>query len=229
MVNADPAPEVLIVLGTRPEIIKLAPVIRSLEATDDLSHRLLHTGQHYDAELSSVFFENLKLPLPDTTLEVGSGTQGEQTAAALRGIEKELLDHDPVAVLALGDTNAVTSAALAASKTDPEFVHIEAGIRSYDRSMPEEINRVVADAVTDIAFAPTDTGVANLEAEGITDGVYMVGNTIVDACRQHANRSRALGCTRPVWAGSRGIRCRYYSPSTKHRQFESPTRHRANA
>lgn len=97
------------------------------------------------------------------------------------------MTHYPTAVLALGDTNAVVSAALAASKTAPEFVHLEAGIRSYDHSMPEEINRVVADCVTDIAFAPTENAVANLEDEGVTDGVYMVGNTVVDACREHAN------------------------------------------
>jgi UDP-N-acetylglucosamine 2-epimerase (non-hydrolysing) len=182
----DSSTEVLLTLGTRPEIIKLAPVIRSLESTG-LQFRVLHTGQHYDDDLSGVFFENLNLPRPDISLEVGSGTQGEQTADALVGIEAALDETEPAAVLALGDTNAVLSTALAASKTSVEFAHLEAGIRSFDRSMPEEVNRVVADRLADLAFAPTERAVENLTNEGITDGVHMVGNTVVDACRQHAD------------------------------------------
>jgi UDP-N-acetylglucosamine 2-epimerase (non-hydrolysing) len=178
--------ELSCVLGTRPEIIKLAPVIRAAEASAAFSLTLIHTGQHYDDELSDVFFRQLNLPQPDEHLAVGSGAQGEQTAEALVGIEDSIERTEPDAVLALGDTNAVLSAALATSKMEPLFAHLEAGIRSFDRSMPEEINRVLADEVTDLAFAPTETGVQNLAAEGKTDGVWMVGNTIVDACREHA-------------------------------------------
>lgn len=178
--------ELLFVLGTRPEIIKLAPVFRAIDKTNRLSTRLLHTGQHYDDELNDVFFETLAVPQPDEWLGIGSGTQGEQTAEALRGIERTISEQKPDAVVALGDTNAVVSAALATSKMDPAFAHIEAGIRSFDRSMPEEVNRVLADRVTDLAFAPTETAVNNLAAEGITSEVWMVGNTVVDACLEHA-------------------------------------------
>lgn len=178
--------DLLVVLGTRPEIIKLAPVIREVESRKPLSYRLLHTDQHYDEDLSRIFIENLGLPTPDASLDIGSGTQGEQTAAGIRGVESEIDETEPSAVVALGDTNAVLSAALATSKATPEFVHVEAGIRSFDREMPEEINRVLADQVSDLAFAPTERAVANLEAEGVTEGVHMVGNTIVDACREHA-------------------------------------------
>jgi UDP-N-acetylglucosamine 2-epimerase len=178
--------EILFVLGTRPEIIKLAPVIRAARESNQLSPRIVHTGQHYDDELNDVFFETLSVPEPDEWLGIGSGTQGEQTAEALRGIERSISEHSPDAVVALGDTNAVLSAALATSKMDPDFAHIEAGIRSFDRSMPEEVNRVLADRVTDLAFAPTETAVEHLASEGKTSNVWMVGNTVVDACLEHA-------------------------------------------
>jgi UDP-N-acetylglucosamine 2-epimerase len=178
--------DLLFVLGTRPEIIKLAPVIRATKASDRFSTRLVHTGQHYDDELNDVFFETLSVPEPDEWLGIGSGTQGEQTAEALRGIERSISATSPDAVVALGDTNAVLSAALATSKMQPHFAHIEAGIRSFDRSMPEEVNRVLADRVTDLAFAPTETAVEHLASEGMTTNVWMVGNTVVDACLEHA-------------------------------------------
>lgn len=180
----------ILVLGTRPEIIKLAPVLRAIDASESLSYRLVHTGQHYDKELSEVFFRNLNLSTPDRNLGVGSGTQSEQTAAALVGIERAIDDVDPAAALALGDTNAVLSAALATSKAPPKFAHVEAGIRSFDRSMPEEVNRVVADQLSDYAFAPTRTAVENLQREGISDGVWDVGNPIVDACHEHVTIAR---------------------------------------
>lgn len=177
--------DILLVLGTRPEIIKLAPVIRALDQEPSLSYRLVHTDQHYDDELSDVFFRDLGIPEPDARIGVGSGRQGEQTAEALVGIEAELIEHEPKAVMALGDTNAVLSTAVATSKLPPAFVHLEAGIRSFDYSMPEEVNRVLADAVTDIAFAPTDTAVDNLTDEAAPGDIYQFGNTIVDACLEH--------------------------------------------
>jgi len=185
-VTSDSA-DILIVLGTRPEIIKLAPVIRVLERDPSLSYRILHTGQHYDDELSGAFFRDLDLPKPDERLEIGSTTQGQQTANGIVGIEAEITEHDPSAVVALGDTNAVLSAALATSKTNADFVHLEAGIRSFDRTMPEEVNRVLADAVADIAFAPTETAVENLSNEAVPGRVYHFGNTIVDACLKHTD------------------------------------------
>ena len=164
----------------------MAPVIRAAEASDAFDPYLVHTNQHYDAELSEVFFENLELPAPDENLNVESGTQGGQTAAGLVGVERLLTEREPAVVVAQGDTNAVLSTALAASKLPAAFGHVEAGIRSFDRSMPEEVNRVVADAVGDYLFAPTDTAAANLEDESVHGEVVVSGNTVVDACREHA-------------------------------------------
>lgn len=178
--------EVCVVVGTRPEIIKMAPVIRQLQDFSPFALHLVHTDQHYDDELSDVFFQNLDLPPPDEHLEVGSGHQAAQTARGLEGIASCLRERKPDVVLAQGDTNAVLSTALAASKLSVEFGHVEAGIRSFDRSMPEEINRLVADVVADILFAPTEDAEANLEVEGIESAVHITGNTIVDACHRHA-------------------------------------------
>lgn len=181
----DGHPEVVVVVGTRPEIVKLAPVVRALQQVDELDFSLLHTGQHYDDELSRSFFETLSLPAPDISLDVGSSDHSQQTADALAALGDVLRSRDPDVVLAQGDTNTVLSAALATSKHTARFGHVEAGIRSFDRSMPEEVNRVVADRVSDWLFAPTATAVDNLAAEGIDDGVVETGNTIVDACLRH--------------------------------------------
>lgn len=179
--------KVISIVGTRPEIIKVAPVIREIQDSAALDSYLLHTGQHYDDELSTVFFQALDLPTPDKFLNVGSGTHSQQTAEGLSKIGQTLQEEDPAAVLAQGDTNSVLSAALAASKRPVTFGHIEAGLRSFDQSMPEEVNRTVADHVSDLRFAPTETAVQNLATEGIQDGVYLTGNTIVDACHRHAD------------------------------------------
>ncbi|QKG92035.1 UDP-N-acetylglucosamine 2-epimerase (non-hydrolyzing) [Halorubrum salinarum] len=178
-------PEIVFVVGTRPEIIKTAPVLRAVRDSDALDVHVVHTDQHYDDNMSAAFFEVLNLGMPDEHLGVGSGTQGEQTAKGLMKIERLLGDRSPAAVLAQGDTNAVLSTALSASKLPVDFGHIESGIRSYDRSMPEETNRVLADHVAELNFAPTDVAVENLADEGIEDGVHATGNTVVDACLQH--------------------------------------------
>lgn len=181
---------VTVVIGTRPELIKMAPVIRAIRSSSALALRFLHTGQHYDDSLNDAFIRTLDLPPPDVHLGVGSGTQAEQTAAALVAVESEIEDTDPAVVLAQGDTNAVLSAALATSKLPVPFGHVEAGIRSFDRSMPEEVNRVVSDHVAEYLFAPTTVAEENLDAEGITDGVHVTGNTVVDACRRHRDIAR---------------------------------------
>jgi UDP-N-acetylglucosamine 2-epimerase (non-hydrolysing) len=179
--------EIVIVVGTRPEIIKMAPVVRALDAHAAFRPTLVHTDQHYDDELSDDFFDVLSLPTPDAHLGVGSASHADQTADGLVGIANEIRERDPAAVLAQGDTNAVLSTALAASKLPVAFGHIEAGIRSFDHSMPEETNRVLADRVADLAFAPTETAAENLAAEGITEEVVVTGNTVVDACLDHVS------------------------------------------
>ncbi|AHL22031.1 non-hydrolyzing UDP-N-acetylglucosamine 2-epimerase [Thermococcus nautili] len=173
------------VFGTRPEIIKLAPVIRAF-LERDVEPLLIHTGQHYDYEMSSVFLEELELPRIDYHLEVGSGTQAEQTGKAMIKIERVLMDERPDVTLVQGDTNTVLAGALASVKLKIPVAHVEAGLRSFDRTMPEEINRILADHASEVLFPPTEEAKKNLEREGITENVYVVGNTIVDAVLQNA-------------------------------------------
>jgi len=176
--------EIIFVLGTRPEIIKTAPIIHKIRDDKILNEFIIHTNQHYDESLSSSFFSNLNLPIPDANLNVGSGSHANQTAEALPKLESIFKSRNSPVVLAQGDTNAVLSTAIAASKTDIKFGHIEAGIRSFDRDMPEEVNRLVADNLADILFAPTEIAVENLKNEGKDSEVYNTGNTIMDACKQ---------------------------------------------
>ncbi|MCR6623613.1 MAG: UDP-N-acetylglucosamine 2-epimerase (non-hydrolyzing) [archaeon YNP-LCB-024-027] len=177
--------KVAIVLGTRPEIIKMSPIIRELEEKN-MEFFILHTGQHYSYNLDQVFFEQLKLPQPKYNLRVGSGTHAEETGKMMIGIEKVLFDEKPDIVLVEGDTNTVLAGALASVKVGVTLGHVEAGLRSFDRSMPEEINRIVADHVSDLLFAPTEIAKRNLLREGIPEEkIHVTGNTIVDAVYQN--------------------------------------------
>lgn len=179
-----------IVLGTRPEIIKCSPLIRLL-SREGVPFSVIHTGQHYSYGMDRVFFEDLALPDPEFTLAAGSGTHGSQTGRILAGVEEVLLAHRPDAVLVQGDTNTVLGGALAAVKIGIPIGHIEAGLRSFDRRMPEEINRVVADHVSSLLFAPTNVARDNLLAEGIpAERVHVTGNTIVDAVFQNLEIAR---------------------------------------
>jgi UDP-N-acetylglucosamine 2-epimerase (non-hydrolysing) len=172
---------VTIVLGTRPEIIKLAPVIDACEQ-HDIGYSVVHTGQHYSEELDAVFFDQLELPTPDHNLAVGSGSHSGQTGAMIGAIEQVLLDEQPGLVLVQGDTNSVLAGAIAVSKLDCELGHVEAGLRSFDRDMPEEVNRVLADHAADHLFAPTEQAALHLREEGIpVERIDVTGNTIVDA------------------------------------------------
>jgi UDP-N-acetylglucosamine 2-epimerase (non-hydrolysing) len=184
--------KVAIVLGTRPEIIKMSPIVRVLEKKS-IDFFILHTGQHYSYNMDQVFFEQLKLPQPKYNLKVGSGTHAEETGKMMIGIEKVLLDEKPSIVLVEGDTNSVLAGSLAAVKVRLDVGHVEAGLRSFDRGMPEEINRIVADHISQILFAPTEKARGNLLYEGIKEEkIHVTGNTIVDAVYQNlelANKS----------------------------------------
>jgi len=173
------------VFGTRPEIIKLSPVIRAFERKE-IKPLLIHTGQHYDYEMSKIFLEELDLNGIDYHLEVGSGTQAQQTGIVMMKIEEVLIKEKPDVVLVQGDTNTVLAGALASVKLKIPVAHVEAGLRSFDRTMPEEINRILADHASEVLFAPTEEARQNLENEGIREGVYVVGNTIVDAVLQNS-------------------------------------------
>ncbi|MGP3667896.1 MAG: non-hydrolyzing UDP-N-acetylglucosamine 2-epimerase [Candidatus Bathyarchaeota archaeon] len=177
--------KVAIVLGTRPEIVKMSPVIRECERLS-LNYFILHTGQHYSYNMDGVFFEQLELPKAKYNLNVGSGSHAEQTGRMLVGIEKVLKQEKPEVVLVQGDTNTTLAGALAAAKIGLKVGHVEAGLRSYDRFMPEEINRVLTDHCSDFLFAPTEKSRRILLSEGIpSEKVYVTGNTVVDAVLQN--------------------------------------------
>ena len=177
--------KIAVILGTRPEIIKMSPIIREC-MKQILDYFILHTGQHYSYNLDKIFFEELELPEAKYNLDVGSGSHAEETGKMLIGIEKLIKEEKPDIVLVEGDTNTVLAGALAASKLHIKVGHVEAGLRSYDRTMPEEINRVLADHLSDYLFAPTEKAKENLLGEGIEENkIFVTGNTIVDAVYQN--------------------------------------------
>jgi len=169
--------KVVSVVGARPQFIKAAPLCRALRSHHE--EVLVHSGQHYDHEMSDVFFEELGIPAPDHNLAVGSGRHGRQTGEMLGMLEDLLIELKPDVVVVYGDTNTTLAAALAAAKLHVPVAHVEAGLRSFDRTMPEEVNRVLTDHVSDVLLCPTDTAVRHLAAEGITEGVYQVGDIML--------------------------------------------------
>lgn len=174
-----------IVLGTRPEIIKMAPIIRACRRAE-VEYSVLHTGQHYSYEMDQVFFNELELPKPQYNLDVGSGSHAEQTGKIMIGIEKIYQKDIPDIVLVQGDTNTVLAGALTASKLHIQIGHVEAGLRSFDRRMPEEINRIIADHISDQLYSPTENSRQNLLKEGInTEKITVTGNTVVDTIWQN--------------------------------------------
>lgn len=181
--------KVITVVGARPQFVKAAPVSQALRA-QGVDEKLIHTGQHYDYNMSALFFDELDIPEPAWNLGVGSGSHGAQTAAMLTGIEQVLLTEKPDWVLVYGDTNSTLAGALAATKLHVKVAHVEAGLRSFNRRMPEEINRVVTDHVSDLLLCPSQTAVDNLAKEGITHGVHLVGDVMADALAFATERAR---------------------------------------
>jgi UDP-GlcNAc3NAcA epimerase len=169
------------VVGARPQFIKAAAVNRALVKSDKLAESIIHTGQHYDDNMSDVFFRELGIGRPKYHLALGGGTQGAMTGQMIEAIEKILIDDRPDAVLVYGDTNSTTAGAMAAVKLHIPVAHVEAGLRSFNRKMPEEINRIVADVVSDVLLCPTSVSVENLRREGVTRNVHLVGDVMFDA------------------------------------------------
>ena len=181
--------KILTIIGARPQFIKASPVSIALSSAG-CQEVLIHTGQHYDYGMSQVFFEELGMTEPQVNLGIGSGSHGEQTAGMLVGIERTIQEHQPDWVLIYGDTNSTLAGALAAVKLHTRVAHVEAGLRSFNRAMPEEINRIVADSVSDLLFAPTTEAVSNLQRESVPpERVHMVGDVMYDAVLMHGDRS----------------------------------------
>ena len=204
--------KVVSVVGARPQFIKAATMSRELRKRHH--EFLVHTGQHYDYEMSGVFFDGLEIPRPDVNLSVGSGPHGGQTGAMLEGIERILLTERPNWLLVYGDTNSTLAGALAASKLQISVVHVEAGLRSFNRRMPEEVNRVIADHLSELLLCPSRTAINNLAAEGLTRNVHLVGDVMLDAlncAREHVRK------VAPVILDRLGLKERRYLLVTVHR------------
>lgn len=206
---------ILTIVGARPQFIKAAPVSRALRPRH--SEVLVHTGQHYDANMSDIFFAELGSAEPDINLGIGSGSHGQQTGRMLMAIEEVLLAQRPDWVLVYGDTNSTLAGALAAVKLDVPVAHVEAGLRSFNRAMPEEHNRVLTDHCADLLFCPTQTAVDLLRAEGVTSGVHLVGDVMVDVLRQHASLARQ----RSTVLARLGLARQGYLLATVHRPYNT--------
>ncbi len=187
---------IVTIVGARPQFVKVAALSRAIKKYKSLKNIVIHTGQHYDQNMSEIFFNELQIPIPSFNLNVGSGSHGQQTGRMLEGIEKLLLEINPRCVIIYGDTNSTLSGALAAVKLHIPLAHIEAGLRSFNRKMPEEINRIVADRLSDFLFTPTDTATENLVNEGISPAsIFQVGDVMHDAVLfygQHAETNSKI-------------------------------------
>jgi len=186
--------KVISVVGARPNFMKVAPVHKAFQLYQDkINHLICHTGQHYDAKMSKIFFEDLRLPEPDFYLGVGSGTHAEQTGKVMIEFEKILLKEKPDLVLVVGDVNSTIACSLTAAKLHIKSVHVEAGLRSFDREMPEEVNRVLTDSISDLLFVTEKSGVTNLKNEGIPDEkIFFVGNVMIDNLIHHLKQTDQL-------------------------------------
>ena len=173
--------KILVIAGARPNFMKIAPIMRAMKASSRLEPILVHTGQHYDVQMSETFFKELQIPQPDISLEVGSDTHARQVARIMERFETVCDEQKPQAILVVGDVNSTMACSIVAAKKDIKIIHVEAGIRSRDRSMPEEINRMVTDAITDILLPPSSDAVENLLAEGhAASKIHLVGNIMID-------------------------------------------------
>jgi UDP-GlcNAc3NAcA epimerase len=202
----------LTVVGARPQFVMAAAISRAVAARGDVEELLLHTGQHFDAAMSSVFFDELGIAAPRVNLDIHGGNHGAMTGRMLAGIEDAILAERPDLVLVPGDTNSTLAGALAAAKLHVPVAHLEAGLRSFNRAMPEEVNRVLTDHVSALLFCPTDTAVANLRREGIVEGVHEIGDVMYDATLFAAAQARGSRILERLGLAERG-----YAVATVHR------------
>lgn len=208
----------LSVVGARPNFMKIAPIAEELKKFPDVEHCLVHSGQHYDELLSGNFFAALGLPKPDVNLQTGSGSHAVQTAEIMKRIEPVLLDYKPQMVLVVGDVNSTIAAALTAAKLGIGVAHIEAGLRSFDMTMPEEINRKLTDALSDLLFVTEQSGVDNLQREGVPpEKIFLVGNVMIDCLLQHREAAARSSILDRLGVRQNGNGCRPYGVLTLHR------------
>jgi UDP-N-acetylglucosamine 2-epimerase (non-hydrolysing) len=185
---------IISVAGARPNFMKIAPLMKAFGAHREIDPVLVHTGQHYDERMSDLFFRDLGIPKPDVNLGVGSGSHAQQTAAIMTAFEPIVLERKPDMVLVVGDVNGTVACSLVAAKLGIKVAHVEAGLRSHDRTMPEEINRVLTDAISDVMFVTERSGVENLSREGISaEKVHLVGNVMIDSLLAHRKRAEQSG------------------------------------
>jgi UDP-N-acetylglucosamine 2-epimerase (non-hydrolysing) len=205
--------KIVVVVGARPNFMKAAPLLSVLRRRDQAEVRLVHTGQHYDEKLSRLFFDELGMPKPDIDLGVGSGTHAVQTADVLRGFEPIVQRERPDCIVVVGDVNSTMAAALVAAKECVALAHVEAGLRSFDRTMPEEVNRIVTDALSDLLFVTEEGAIANLMKEGVPrERIHFVGNVMIDTLLTHRERAR-----RSPILSQLGVNDRGYAVLTLHR------------
>jgi UDP-N-acetylglucosamine 2-epimerase (non-hydrolysing) len=205
--------KVLAVVGARPNLMKMAPLIRAMRSHPDISPVLVHTGQHYDDKMSQIFFDELEIPRPEVFLGVGSGSHAEQTAKVMVACERVLLERRPDVVLLVGDVNSTLACAVAAAKVCVPIAHVEAGLRSFDRTMPEEVNRLVTDALSDLLFTTSPDADENLTREGIPpERIFFVGNVMIDTLLSCRDRAAKLGTP-----GRYGLTTGGYAVLTLHR------------
>jgi len=193
------------VVGARPQFVKLAPICQAFESADSVTHQIVHTGQHYDDAMSNVFFEELSIPEPDVNLHIGSGGHGEQTGKMLAALESFLLQEQPAAVIVYGDTNSTLAACLAAAKLHIPVAHVEAGLRSFNRAMPEEINRVAADHCCDRLYAPTPIAIHNLTNENLSDRTVFSGDVMRDTVIRNLAIAEQRGSGSDAISGEFGV------------------------
>jgi UDP-N-acetylglucosamine 2-epimerase (non-hydrolysing) len=206
------------VVGARPNFMKIAPIIDELKNFPDMEHCLVHSGQHYDELLSGNFFTDLGLPVPDVNLEIGSGSHAVQTAEVMKRIEPVLIEYKPDMVLVVGDVNSTIAAALTAVKLGIGVAHIEAGLRSFDMTMPEEINRKLTDAVSTLLFVTEQSGVENLRHEGVPEeNIFLVGNVMIDCLLRHRELAARSSLLEQLGLRKNGSGCRPYGVLTLHR------------
>ncbi|MFC1505054.1 non-hydrolyzing UDP-N-acetylglucosamine 2-epimerase [Thermodesulfobacteriota bacterium] len=215
--------KIVLVAGARPNFMKIASIIDALNVHNKvkkskIEYQIVHTGQHYDQKMSKLFFEELEIPKPDIELEVGSASHAQQTAEIMKRFEKVCIYEKPTHILVVGDVNSTIACALVASKLNIKIIHVEAGLRSFDRTMPEEINRILTDAISDILFVTEESGSKNLIKEGISeDKIFFVGNVMIDTLMKHKSKAMKSNIDKIIGLTDRNNVQQSYSVLTLHR------------